>query len=233
MKKISIVIFIVLVCNISFGLYAKNTYKDCGVAAFNTVDEALGLNPNINQIFTEDDVDLFISDIKKRIDTIADDVLVLVVQPTGKMKQYGFSSVQEVSILSVLRGDVSTENSIEIASIGGGGVYSQEYAYYDYSNERPVLFGMVNVLLPEKEYLVFLTPLKLNSITTSPYYRYAWSPQSSFRISDDYSVAVNKTASDTSYEEFKGSEFFCDTEETVNKLLQLKHTVVARYLANP
>jgi hypothetical protein len=52
-----------------------------------------------------------------------------------------------------------------------GGVYDRKYRAINYTNDRPIYSGFINIMLPDSEYLVFVNPLEINELTEIKRYR--------------------------------------------------------------
>ena len=85
-------------------------------------------------------------------------------------------------------------------------------------------------MFSEYQYLIFIVPLALNKYTEMKQYRFENSLFGSFNITSDYSLPIDKPANQIAYNDFGDSEFLCDTQETLDQILELKHSVLERYL---
>lgn len=211
------------------GLIGKSSFKDRGILSVSSIEDIKNINPNINQIFTEEDVESFIAGYKEgRYENLSDDTEVWIVQSNDKITQYDFSMLQEVKILQVLRG-AAEENSIAVVA-SSGGIYDQKYRYHSYDNEAPVFFGMMNVMLPKQEYLLFVKKMDASKYTDKQYYRVAFPLFSYFNLTEDYARALNASADSLRYSDVGNSEFLCDTQETVQKLMDFKQEVIGKFV---
>ena len=89
---------------------------------------------------------------------------------------------------------------------------------------------MKNILLPESKYLIFVQPLKVNEYTERKRYNLASLLFGTFNLSSDYSQPIDQPANEIPYNEYVGSEYLCDTNNTLEQLLEFKHDIVERYL---
>lgn len=228
MKKICLMSIISIVAGLCISIGFKQNIKDMGIAAIQNIEDIRALDCNANQIFTEADVKLFIADAGSKHGNLSEDVEIYVVTPTNKITQYNFTMLQEVEITETIRGGGTKNDRIQIVTAGG--IYDQKYRYYDYTNDRPVYYGMTNILLPGNKYLVFLEQLKINRYTECKRYNLAMPLFSTFNITSDYSKPVNKPVSEISYNEYGDSEYLCDTSDTIECLLNFKHSILDIYL---
>ena len=60
-------------------------------------------------------------------------------------------------------------------------------------------------------------------------YYLAFTLFSVFNLSSDYSYPINKPVAEIDYNEFGNSEFLCDTEYTLGKLLEFKRKIIDLY----
>lgn len=222
---VSIIVFVVGCC---MGMLFKHNCVNRGIMDIHTRADALALNCNINQMFTEEDVDFFIADAEKSFVGLPGGTEIYVVQPVDSIAQHNFTLLQEVEIVRVLEGACQENGVIQIVSMGG--FYDQKYRYHEYTNENPLFFGMNNILLPENQYLVFLTPLEINKYTETKWYRPAFSLFSTFNLTSDDSIPIDRAVNTIGYNEFGDSEYFCDTPDTLEHLLTFKHSVLKQYL---
>lgn len=229
MKKWGVLLLGLTVCTALIGLIGKSSFKDRGILSVSSIEDIKSINPNINQIFTEADVELFIADYEEgRYENLSDDTEVWIVQSNDKITQYDFSMLQEVKILQVLKGTAEENSIAEVVS--SGGIYDQKYRYHSYDNEAPVFFGMMNVMLPKQEYLLFVKKMDVSKYTDKQYYRTAFPLFSYFNLTEDYAVALNASADTLRYNDVGNSEFLCDTQETVRKLMDFKQKVIGKFV---
>lgn len=228
MKKICFATIIVLLAGIGTGIGFRQNAGDSGISRIRNIEDIRALECNVNQIFTEDDVELFIEDGRKQHDGLSEAVEIYVVTPTDVVTQLNFTFFQEVRISKTIKGD-RTENEI-VEIVTQGGFYDQKYKYYDYSNDRPLYYGMTNILLPGYEYLVFVQPLKVNKHTDRKRYNLATRLFGTFNLTSDYSKPIDKPVNEISYNEYGDSEYLCDTYDTIDYLVRFKHSIVEKYL---
>jgi len=228
MKKIGLASLIVVAFGFCMGMLFMYNCVNRGIIDVRTRADILALNCNVNQIFTEEDVDLFIADAEKNFAGLPDGTEIYVVQPVDSIAQYDFTLLQEAEIVRVLEGNCQEHGVIQIVSAGG--FYDQKYRYHEYSNGNPLYFGMNNILLPGNQYLVFLTPLEINKYTETKRYRPVFSLFSTFNVTGDHSVPIDREVNTIGYNEFGDSEYFCDTPYTLEHLLAFKHSVLEQYL---
>jgi len=228
MKKLWCVTIFILIAGIGTGFAFRYNMSDCGISGIRKIEDIQALNCNVNQIFEEEDVELFIEDGRKQFDNLPETVEIYVAVPTGIIRQINFTFFQEVKIAKIIKGELEEEETIEIVTQGG--FYDQKYKYHDYSNNRPLYFGMKNILLPESKYLIFVQPLKVNEYTERKRYNLASLLFGTFNLSSDYSQPIDQPANEIPYNEYVGSEYLCDTNNTLEQLLEFKHDIVERYL---
>ena len=211
------------------GLICKNSFKNLGIVDIENMEDIRELDCNVNQIFTENDVELFIADCPLGyFEKALKEKTVLIVKPTNKIHQYNFSMTQEMEIIEVLNGEEKEGNIVEFVSIGG--IYDQRYAFHHYDNDRPLHYGMINLLCPDSYYLVFADALETNTYTDVQRYRGAFTLFSTFNLSSDYSKPINVSIESIAYNDYEDSEFLCDTQETVDKLVEFKTEVLQAVL---
>ena len=211
------------------GLICKNSFKNLGIADIEKMEDIRALECNVNQIFTEKDVELFIEGCPVGyFEEAFEEKTVLIVKPTDKIHQYNFTMTQEMEIIEVLNGVAKEGDSVEFVSIGG--VYDQRYAFHRYDNDRPLHYGMMNLLCPDSYYLVFAEALETNAYTDVQRYRGAFTLFNTFNLSSDYSKPINAPIETIAYNDYENSEFLCDTQETVDKLVVFKTEVLQAVL---
>lgn len=228
MKKLCFATIIIILACIGTGIAFKQSAGDSGVSRIQNMEDIRELNCNVNQIFTEADVDLFIDDGRRLFDSLPETVEIYVVTPTDTVAQLNFTFFQEVKIIKPLRGAGMADEIVEIVT--SGGFYDQKYKYHDYSNDRPLYYGMTNILLPGYEYLIFVQPLKVNEYTEKKRYNLATRIFGTYNITSDYSKPINRPAHEIAYNEYGDSEYLCDTYDTIEHLLKFKHSIVEKYL---
>lgn len=227
MRKWALVVILIVVLVLGVGMIGKSNFKDGGIISIKNMEDIRALNCNVNQIFTKEDVDAFMADYPVEFfEQAMQEYCVAVVKPMDNIHQYDFTMTQEVEIVNVINGEIQQGSAVEI--VCDGGVYGQEYKYYVYDNDRPIFYGMINMMLPGNEYLVFVEPLETNEYTEKQRYRLAFDLFATWNLSDDYSKPIDKPINEICYNEYENSEFLCDTPETVEKLLSLKKEVLLK-----
>jgi hypothetical protein len=108
-------------------------------------------------------------------------------------------------------------------------VYNAVFAV-NYANDRPIYSGFINLMLPDSEYLAFVNPLVINELTEIKRYRIESPFFCVLNLTSDYSKPVNKPVSETTYNDFGNSEFFCQSEATLNRLLEIKRSIISTFL---
>lgn len=230
MKRLWWVTFSIILAGIGIGIGFRHNMCDRGISGIRKIEDIQALDCNVNQIFLEEDVELFIEDGKKQFDNLPETVEIYVVIPTGAVRQRNFTFFQEVKIAKIIKGEQKEAEIIEIVT--SGGFYDQKHKYHHYSNDRPLYFGMRNILLPENEYLIFVQPLKVNAYTERKRYNLASLLFGTFNLSSDYSRPIDKPINEILYNEYGDSEYLCDTNNTLERLLEFKQDIVGRYLIN-
>lgn len=234
MKHVALVSIILVLLALSIGLIFKLGFKDNKIISIQSIDDIVGLNCNINQIFSDEDEfgvfqDDYISKIADELDKASS---ILIVRPTGYIRQYNYTSLQQVEVIEVIRGSASAGDIIELTGTGVFSVYDQKYAAMDYDNDNPIYSGFVNCMMNRHEYLVFVEDLSLNKISNVKKY---WVESPFFTVLDltsDYSIPVNKPVNELKYNDFAESEFFCQSEKMLNRLLEIKYYILNRYAEN-
>lgn len=228
MKKMGLLSILVILAGLCIGFGFRRNAKDAGIIGIQNIEDIRALDCNVNSIFSTDEAELFIAGFEKTFDNLPDDVEVFVVVPTGAIAQYNFTMLQEVEVREVVKGQGAQNDVIQIVTVGG--FYDQEYSRVDFPNERPAYYGMMNILFPENEYLVFLKPLKVNAYTEERRYNLALSLFGTFNLTSDYSKPIDRPVSELRYNEFGDSEYLCDTADTLAALLDFKHSVIERFM---
>lgn len=224
MKRFLVMVGIILCGALALGFVCKSSYVDRGISGLRIVEDIEALNCNVNQIFTEEDVELFIADAREQFQNLSEDVNIYVVKPQNNLQQYNFTMLQDVEVVEVIQGDAMVNETIQIVS--NGGVYDQKYRYYEYDNTAPIYYGMTNLFLPDNLYVVFVEPLETNIYTDVKHYNPAFPVFSAFNMTSDYSLPVCGSVNKIRYNDFGKSEFFCDTEETLESILDFKREVI-------
>ncbi len=229
MKKIGFISVIIMVIGLCTGMVFKYHCRDEGIMDICTIEDIRELDCNVNQIFTKEEVASFVNSGKESFEQLSGEVEIYIVHPMNHFIQYSDTMLQELEIVDVIRGE-SKENEI-IRTVQLGGIYDQKYNPVDtFENTRPLFRGMRNLMFPEYQYLIFVEPLALNKYTEMKQYRFENSLFGSFNITSDYSLPIDKPANQIAYNDFGDSEFLCDTQETLDQILELKHSVLERYL---
>jgi hypothetical protein len=232
MKKWYILITILTVSSFLMGLICKNSFKDNGIMAIRTIEDVRELNCNLNQLFTEEDTELFISDYSDvLLKELPNDINVLIVKPTNSIRQYNFTITQEVEIVEVLIGRAEIGKAVELV-ISGGGVYDQIYKYHNYDNSRPLFFGMVNIMFYDNLYLTFVKEMNTSDYTDVKRYQIGFPLFGAFNLTDNYSIPIDKPVNTIPYNDFGNSEFLCDSPDTLEKLLKFKQQVIEQFLTS-
>ncbi len=224
-----LLITIILLCTIALvmGLVCKKSYTDKGLCAISTIEDVRELDCNVNQIFTEDTVGMFISDIAESMDVLGKQCDIYVVEPLNYLQQNNFTMIQSVRVSEVIRGDAVVGEEINIVT--SGGVYDSKYQYHEYDNDRPIFYGLMNLLYPQNDYLVFLAPLGTNQYAEEKSYYYTFPILSAFNLSSDESVVNGENIENIHYNDFGSSEFLCDSQYTLECLLEYKREVLKKY----
>lgn len=224
MKRICLATIAVLMIGLCVGSVFIRNCADNGILAIRTIEDIQRLDCNVNQIFTEKDVELFIADAENYFQNLSEDVEIYIVSPTNNIRQHNFTMTQEAEVVEVIRGDGIENNLLQIVT--SGGVYDQKYSFHTYANDRPVFYGMSNLLLPGNQYLVFLKPLKTNAYTETKRYNFAFALFSSFNLTSDFSLPVDKPIDEVAYNDFGNSEYLCDSPKTLEHILHFKEYVI-------
>ena len=229
MKRFFVFISISIIVALGIGQVGKKSFQNKGIVSINSIEDIRYLDCNVNQIFTSEDVDYFIEDYSNGyLSEAANGLNVMIVKPTNVIHQYNFLMTQEVEIIEVLNGNANKGSIVEI--VKSGGVYDQKYKYHTYDNDRPLYYGLTNLMFENNYYLVLTEPLQINEYLEEKKYRLAFSVFSVFNLSIDYSKAIDKPIEEIAYNDYKDSEFLCDSEETADKLILFKHEVLNEIL---
>ncbi len=227
MKKICFISVIAIIAGLCIAMAFKHHCKNRGIIDLRSIEDIQALNCNVNQLFTEEDVDLFIADAEYSFNNLPEDTEIYIVSPSDNIIQYDFTMIQEVEIDKVIRGSSAESDTIQIVTTGG--IYDQEYRYYDYANDRPLFYGMTNILFEGNQYLVFLSPLRVNMYTEEKRYNLAMPLFSTFNLTSDFSIPIDEPVNAIAYNDFGRSEYLCDTQNTLDRLLAFKRSVLDSY----
>lgn len=227
MRRLLITITVLSAMAMILGLICRKSYTDKGLCALRTMENVRELDCNINQIFTEDTVELFISDITESMESLETQCDIYVVEPLNCLKQNNFTMLQSVQVTQVIRGEAVVGEEINIVT--SGGIYDSKYKYHEHDNDRPIFSGLINLLYPQNVYLVFLEPLGTNQYADVKSYYYAFPILSAFNVSSDESVVNGGDIADMHYNDFGSSEFLCDSQYTLECLLEFKREVLRKY----
>lgn len=228
MKKVWILSIVTILLGLCIDMVFRYHCIDRGIMDIHTIEDIRRLDCNVNQMFTKDNVDGFIASGKKWFSQSHEGVDIYIVRPANRLDQYSDTMLQEVEIVQVIQGTGEESDTIKIVTVGG--IYDQIYhPRDDFDNDRPLFRGMRNLLFSDNQYLVFLEPLTLNKYTKMKQYRFADSLFGSFNITSDYSTPIDKQVYTIAYNDFGDSEFLCDTPETLEKLLEFKHSILEEY----
>lgn len=230
MKRISLLMVIAVSIAVTVGFVSKSTFRDSGIMSISRTEDVRLLNCNVNQIFADsDEFGIFQAEYaERRLEELSNTAFILRATPTDNIRQYNFTATQEVQITAVLKGDAAAGGLVELVYTGGG-VYDQKYRATDYTNDRPVYSGFCNYMLPGNEYLVFVDALEINEFTDIKRYKIESPLFCVLNLTSDYSIPVDKPVSELAYNEFGESEFFCQSEKMLNRVLEIKHYIISRY----
>ncbi len=230
MKKWFVGMMVLVVLAFGAGMIGKSTFRNVGVIDIENMEDIRELNCNVNQIFEEETVEKFmVSYPLSRFEEAAKEMTVMIVKPTDVIRQYDFTMTQEVEIVEVINGEVREGEFVEIVS--SGGVFDQSIlgGYRKYNNERPVQYSFVNLMFEDNYYLVFAEALDTNAYSETKRYREAFT-FSQWNLSSDYSKPIDVPLETIAYNDYENSEFLCDTQETVDKLVAFKNEVLQAIL---
>ncbi len=229
MKKIGFISVIIMAVSLCIGMAFKYHCRDEGIMDIRTIGDIRELDCNVNQIFTKEDVTSFVNSGKKNFNNLSEQTEIYIVRPTNHLIQYNSTMIQELEIIDIVKGKNAKNEIIRV--VEWGGIYDQKHNPVDtFENSNPLFWGMRNLLFSEYQYLIFIEPLALNKYTEMKQYRFENSLFGSFNITSDYSLPIDKPANQIAYNDFGDSEFLCDTQETLDQILELKHSVLERYL---
>lgn len=228
MKKIFLTSVITIMVGLCIAICFKYNCTNRGIIDIHTIADIQVLNCNVTQMFTEEDVDLFIADAENYFRALPENIDIYIVSPTNNITQNDFTMIQEVKIDKVIRGESAQSENIQIVTTGG--IYDQVYSYQKYTNDRPLFSGMINILLPDNQYLVFLDQLGINRYTAEKRYYLARPLFSTYNITSNYSIPIDEPVNTVAYNDFGNSEYLCDTQNTLDQLLAFKKNILDQYL---
>ena len=222
----SAIVIVVLI----FGLVGKSSFQDRGIIGIRTIEDVKQLNCNVNQVFVDDEFALreeaTINKLMQNLEAVEN---IFVVVPTNSIHQYNFSVNQEVQIEQVIKGNSAQQGDI-VELVSTGGVYDQKYRYHDYQNTNPIFFGLTNFLLPNNRYLVFVNPLSTNEYTDVNMFRIETNLFHVLNLTSDYSIPIDDEITNVSYNDFLDSEFFCESQSILDKVIEIKHRIIEYYV---
>lgn len=230
MKKWLVGMVMLVLLAFGMGMVGKSTFRNSGVIDIKNMEDIRELNCNVNQIFEEETVDMFIPDNPTAsFKLMAKQATVMIVKPTNVIRQYNFTMTQEVKVVEVINGEAKAGDIVEIVS--SGGVFDQSIlkGLRRYENGRPVQYSFINLMFEDDYYLVFVQPLEINSYTEKQRYQ-ANDIFSQFNLTSDYSKPIDAPVETIAYNDYGNSEFLCDTQGTVDKLEAFKMEVLQTIL---
>lgn len=230
MKKIFLTSVIAIMVALCIAIVFRCNCKNRGIIDIHTIEDIKVLNCNVNQMFSEEDVDLFIADAENYFSALPENINIYIVSPTNNITQNDFTMIQEVKIDKIIRGECAQSDNIQIVTTGG--IYDQIYRYHAYTNDRPLFYGMINILLPNNQYLVFLNQMRINMYTEEKRFYLARPLFSTYNITSDYSIPIDEPVNTIAYNDFGDSEYLCDTQNTLDHLLAFKKCVLDQFINN-
>ena len=230
MKRIAILSVIAVSIAITIGFVSKSTFQDNGIISISKIEDIRLLNCNVNQVFTDsDEFGIYQGEYTMQtLEELGNMAVILRVRPTNNIRQYNFTTTQQVQITAVVKGNAVIGALVELV-YSGGGVYDQKYRSTNYTNDCPIYSGFTNYMLPNNEYLVFVDPLEINEFTDIKRYKIESPLFCVLNLTSDYSIPVDKPFNELTYNEFCESEFFCRSEKTLNRVLEIKHYIINHY----
>ncbi len=218
-------VFIVLL-GLLIGLVGRYTFKDEGVAGISCVEDIEKLDCNLYYLYTDAEYESYKGDyfqgLIKECDEASD---VLVVEPTDKIIQNDFSILQEAKVISSIKGGAKENDIILFQSIGG---VSTEFSDAGkYGNNNPVIFHFPASFMQQgNRYLVFCETTAINNYVKEKIYhrKTTFFPYLNLTKNDSHYVKDS-----ISYNAFKDSEFFCDSERMLELVMKYKKEIVNKY----
>lgn len=219
---ISQVMFVVIV--VIIGQIGKSSFVDSGAMGLKTTEEALSLDSGIDYVFSDEDYDGFVKYEKVYIESVDIATLVVIGSPTGNIVQKHFSLGQEVKIEKVIKGDTSI---VDTSSY----IYGQYgFAINEDLHKGLTYYSINDLMQPDHQYLMFLTPLELNEYLPNAGYRFVESFFKYLDLSDDSTTITTIPLDELTYTDVKGKEIFASSERMLNQLKHIKREIISNYI---
>lgn len=229
-KKIAIrsiaMLAIMLAC-ILFAFVAKGFYKPSNTDRFHSIEDLRKSGIPVGDQFTaahfEGYEDVTAEDIVQMYEeALAGFQNVMLVKPTGKIKCQYWSIQQELEVKKVLKGE---------GPEGGNAIYIHQGTRVDTDLKMGRIslksYG-VNLMQPEKEYLLFCDRADMSDYADEEYYVSNSLSVCYFTLDDDYVGGVNST--EVRYADLAGCEFFVDSEEAASAVAKFKKAIMEYFV---
>jgi hypothetical protein len=229
--KLALTSLILVAISLTVGLYCKSTFTDMGIRTMRTVEQAEKMMSTIPLLYDDGMMETIAPELTTgEWDQIP---VIVVVKPSGKMRQYDMLNQQEAKVITSVKGGIRKGEIILICDEGG--FMAREYSGEPVKNGVPVYNEMMGLMKPDDEYLVFLTPNPLNALRGKDQKLYFLESRFGIKhlnLTRDYSVPVTKANGVYVLADFKGSEFFSTKQVHLDKLYSLKRQLIKKYLGD-
>lgn len=231
MKKRLGVVCVLMVSSICFAVLAKNFFEESNFERFRTIEDVRNSNIIVSDfeyearfcgyedVTAQDMIDAYIDFYNETAECI------LVVKPTGNIRFQTDTTMQEILIKEVIRGEESTGvigwiildgTRIETSELGKGKIELYSYA--------------ANLMLPEKEYLLFCNPCILSDYTDQTYFMFPGG-MTYFALDNNECVAAVYEEGKY-YRDYPQCEFYVETEKTIAAVTEFKNQVIEYFYYN-
>ena len=241
MKKWIIANTLMLFIMFSLGIYGKAQTWDSGLNKVTTVVEIQKMLSDVpirtmdsnldgseevaNDLTADEQIEHYvnqISDNSKLVHTFLTgrEMTVLIVKPKGDWQFMEGASLQTCVVEKVLQGEETLLNKeVDIAEV-----------FEIYYKDKELNGQMTkNFMLPDNSYLIFSERSEDEGYFENPTFSTLTCVLSRLNITSDYSKVVKDNSTLHTYSEYSESEFFVNSQETLDLLLASKHKVFSKY----
>jgi len=150
-------------------------------------------------------------------------VNIFIVEVKTDFQCYIGTYNQKAIVKQVVQGDSSLKNK-EISIIVTTGIAQMQ--------DKTVFLGALgkNIMFPNNKYLVFCEKLEIYKYLEEPYFRTINYVFSYLNLDSDYSCVVENLNDKDTYFDYKDSEFFVNSKETLDTIIEIKHYIIENLL---
>jgi hypothetical protein len=204
-----------------YGLYCKSQFLNIGIADIRGISDLQNLDGKIQEMITAD----FMTSMQTNMDyrVYENAPFILTVKPTGKVRQFNQTNIQEVVVVQSQKGDIAAGTVINVTHFGG----MIHYNFGEYQDVQTPLFpDLVNLMQPDQEYLIFAEANVLGEYFVERYYDLVGSYglyYVNLSIEDNSVIAQQK---EYQLSDFADHEFIVDSQEYLNILNEIKKKII-------